>query len=145
MSWLPVIQVSADTWAGFLNGDLLYIGTFDAPSRPIDPESPIALLPLLTRPRMEVLAELRPEEKKHGLPAGRFTERIPLGALPGVALAGGMPYRLRAALDRVGAPPYSAEVAGRLADVRDARGMPQDIRHRAARLMNYRANPLEPQ
>ncbi|PZG51344.1 hypothetical protein C1I98_08955 [Spongiactinospora gelatinilytica] len=92
-----------------------------------------------------MLAESRAEEKKHGLPAGRFTERIPLDALPGVALADGMPYWLRAALGWVGAPPYSAEVAGWLADVRDAPGMPQDIRHWAARLMNYRANPLEPQ
>ena len=90
-AWLRILELGGDVWLGLVDEEL-YVGDFEAPKRQVDVRHPIALLPLLEKPRDFIVADIRDREIELGFAQGALTELVPLDALPGVAVSSEMDY-----------------------------------------------------
>ena len=132
-SWVGILQLSTDVWLGSLAGRL-YVGTADGPKSEIDESSPIGLLPCLERRYDDVITEIRAREIELSLSSGSLVEKVPLNAIPRVAVDSRLDYWVQLALDWLADMPIDAAESELLAELAREPWATQRARHRARSL-----------
>ncbi len=132
-SWVGILQLSTDVWLGSLAGRL-YVGTADGPKREVDESSPVGLLPCLERRYEDVVTEIRAREVELSLSPDSLVEKIPLNAIPRVAIDSRLDYWVQLALDWLADMPIGAAESELLAELARGPWATQRARHRARSL-----------
>lgn len=104
--WVVYLRVSPSVWLGS-QGDALFIGDVRSPRREVDLANPIGLLPLLERSFDKARSELRARAGELGLPADELLSRVPLCAVPRVAIESQMDYWVGRALRWLRQPEFT--------------------------------------
>ena len=91
LPWHRLVRVHEHAWLGIAGApaDLDLFTGDDAPRKPVRREEPLALLPLLERPRAEVLAELAAACDASGLDTDAVWRAAGLEELPALGLGRG--------------------------------------------------------
>jgi hypothetical protein len=131
--WLRILHLGGDSWLGLAGGDL-FAGSYGAPSRRIETDCPIALLPCLAKRRPVVIAELRSRELELGFNEGALVDLVPLDAIPSAAVASEMDYWMQLALDWLAETHRDNPQEELLRAVEGAAWATQRARHRATSL-----------
>jgi len=132
-SWTPILAISPDVWLG-LRDDSLALGDRIAPKRDVDITNPVGLLPCLERPYRDVVTDLAAREAELGLRPGELLSRVPLGALPRLAVDVRMDHWARRALEWLPDMASKEEAERLLALVVGADWASQHTRHVAKRM-----------
>lgn len=133
MVWTRILKLSDENWLGVLD-DELFLGSYQAPIRRVDPVNPTGLLPCLEQPRSVVVAELQNREAELGLSTGSLGRLVPLDAIPSAAVASKMDYWVQLALDWLAETPPDEASEELLKALERASWVSQQARHRARHL-----------
>lgn len=132
-SWTPILAIGPDAWLG-LHDDSLALGDRIAPKRDVDVTNPVGLLPCLERPYRDVVDDLTVREAELGLRPGELLGRVPLGALPRLAVDIRMDHWALRAVEWLPEITSREETERLLALIVDAEWASQHTRHVASRI-----------
>ena len=134
-NWFPLLQMPGGTWVGFIHidGEQVWVGSYEIPKRPLDLNQPIGLLPLLEQPLSVVAAELEElNERGYTIFSSVLTSSLP--RIVDAAVTMQSRYWAERALDWMEALGPRDVTYAELEQVIDARWASQHIRHKALQL-----------
>ena len=131
--WTRILATGHEAWVGTVQGEL-FLGTEVSAQRRVDRERPVGLLPLLEKPRSEIVNEISERESELGAEAGTLLALVPLDAIPAEAVESRLDFWVQLALDWLDETPTSGGRDDLLAIVECAPWASQRARHRASRL-----------